>query len=145
MISDLLARECDFLSIGTNDLIQYALAIDRTQQDSSTTVTSMHPGVVRLVKVIMQLAKKEKVPVCVCGEIASDPCYVPLLIGLGITELSVASRFLPLIKDVVKNTSKKDAEVLAKEVLLLKTAPEIQALLETYRKKDSPSETHTHF
>ncbi len=138
MIADLLARECDFLSIGTNDLIQYALAIDRTQSTGNDLFTSTHPGVVRLVKVIVQAAHHENVPVCVCGEIASDPRFVPLLIGLGITELSVASRFLPLIKHVVRSTTKKDAQALAEKVLMLKTSIEIQNALVDYYQKGIP-------
>lgn len=145
MIADLLARECDFLSIGTNDLIQYALAIDRTQSVGNDLFTSTHPGVVRLVKVIVQQAHHESVPVCVCGEIASDPRFVALLIGLGITELSVASRFLPLIKHVVRNTSKKDAAKLAEKVLSLKTANEIQSLLVEYYQKGIPEVASSHF
>lgn len=145
MIADHLARECDFLSIGTNDLIQYALAIDRTQHAANALCTSTHPGVIRLVKVIVEQAQAERVSVSVCGEIASDPRIVPLLIGLGITELSVASRFLPLIKHVVRNTSKKNAEVIASEVLALKTAQEIQAYLVNYYEKTIPEETHNHF
>lgn len=140
MIADLLARECDFLSIGTNDLIQYALAIDRTQHTLNDLLTSTHPGVVRLVKVIVQQAASEKVPVCICGEIASDPRFVPLLIGLGITELSVASRFLPLIKHVVRKTNSADALLLAEEVLSKKTGAEIQALLIEYYQKGIGSE-----
>jgi phosphotransferase system enzyme I (PtsI) len=145
MIADLLARECDFLSIGTNDLIQYALAIDRTQTVGNDLFTSTHPGVVRLVKVIVQQAHHESVPVCVCGEIASDPRFVPLLIGLGITELSVASRFLPLIKNVVRNTSKKEAIKLAEKVLSLKTASEIQAVLVEHYQKSIPEVSCDHF
>lgn len=145
MIADLLARECDFLSIGTNDLIQYALAIDRTQSVGDDLFTSTHPGVVRLIKVIVQAAHHESVPVCVCGEIASDPRFVPLLIGLGITELSVASRFLPLIKHVVRNTDKKDAMLLAERVLKLKTSVEIQNLLVEYYQKGTPEAANNHF
>jgi phosphotransferase system enzyme I (PtsI) len=145
MIADLLARECDFLSIGTNDLIQYALAIDRTQHAQNALCTSTHPGVVRLVKSIAEQAQQENVPVCVCGEIASDPRFVPLLIGLGITELSVALRFMPLIKHVVRNTSKAQAAKLAAEVLSLKTAIEIQTLLIEQYQKGIPEAVSTHF
>lgn len=145
MIADLLARECDFLSIGTNDLIQYALAIDRTQTAGNDLFTSTHPGVVRLIRVIVQQAHHESVPVCVCGEIASDPRFVPLLIGLGITELSVASRFLPLIKHVVRSTSKKEAVELAEKVLTLKTASEIQSLLVEHYKMGVPEAVTGHF
>lgn len=145
MIADHLARECDFLSIGTNDLIQYALAIDRSQHASNSLCTSTHPGIIRLVRVIVQQAASEQVTVSVCGEIASDPRIVPLLIGLGITELSVASRFLPLIKHVVRNTVKSDAEGIAKEVLHLKTAQDIQACLVDFYTKTIPEETTHHF
>lgn len=145
MIADLLARECDFLSIGTNDLIQYALAIDRTQSVGDDLFTSTHPGVVRLIKVIVQAAHHESVPVCVCGEIASDPRFVPLLIGLGITELSVASRFLPLIKHIVRSTDKRDAMLLAERILKLKTSVEIQNALVEYYQKGTPEAVHNHF
>lgn len=144
MIADLLARECDFLSIGTNDLIQYALAIDR-QSIGNDLFSSTHPGVVRLVKVIVQAAQHENVPVCVCGEIASDPRFVPLLIGLGITELSVASRFLPLIKHIVRSTNKKEAILLAERVLQLKTSAEIQTLLVDNYQKGTPEVAKSHF
>lgn len=145
MIADLLARECDFLSIGTNDLIQYALAIDRTQSAGSDLFSSTHPGVVRLIKVIVQAARHENVPVCVCGEIASDPRFVPLLIGLGITELSVASRFLPLIKHIVRNTSKQEAVLLAEKVLTLRTSIEIQNVLVEHYQKGTPEAAKNHF
>ena len=145
MIADLLAKECDFLSIGTNDLIQYALAIDRTQSMSNDLFSSTHPGVVRLIKIIVQAAISEKVPVCICGEIASDPRFVPLLIGLGITELSVASRFLPLIKYIVRNTNKQEAENLAKTVLGLKTSFEIQNVLVDHYHKGTPDAALNHF
>jgi phosphotransferase system enzyme I (PtsI) len=145
MIADLLARECDFLSIGTNDLIQYALAIDRTQTTGNDLFTSTHPGVVRLIRVIVQQAHHESVPVCVCGEIASDPRFVPLLIGLGITELSVASRFLPLIKHVVRSTSKKEAIKLAEHVLTLKTASEIQTVLVDHYRAGVGDASNHHF
>ncbi|MCE5293026.1 MAG: phosphoenolpyruvate--protein phosphotransferase [Chlamydiales bacterium] len=145
MIADLLAKESDFLSIGTNDLIQYALAIDRMQSVGSDLFTSTHPGVVRLIKVIVEAAHGENKPVCICGEIASDPRFVPLLIGLGITELSVASRFLPLIKHVVRNTSKKEAIALAETVLKLKTSVDIQDLLTDFYKKGTPEAARSRF
>jgi phosphotransferase system enzyme I (PtsI) len=135
VIADLIAKECDFLSIGTNDLVQYALAVDRSNQTTSSLYTSTHPGVVRLLKMIIREASRRKVPVSVCGEIASDPRFVSLLLGLGITELSVSCRFLPVIKHVIRNTSKSDAMKLAKRVLTLKTSHEIQdAIVQEYQK-----------
>ncbi len=133
LIVDLLAKECDFLSIGTNDLIQYATAIDRSSQTMSALYTSTHPGVLRLMKMIVELAQKQNVPVSVCGEIASDPRFVPLLLGLGITELSVSCRFLPIIKHVIRHTQKQKAVDLVTRLLELATAHEIQdALVSEY-------------
>ena len=129
MIIDLIAEECDFISIGTNDLTQYMLAVDRMNQKASAIYTSAHPGVIRVLKQIVDVAKRSKIPVSVCGEMASDPCMVPLLIGLGMTTLSVSCRYLPIIRHVIRSISKKQAEQIAKHVLSLKTAGEIYAFL----------------
>jgi phosphoenolpyruvate-protein phosphotransferase (PTS system enzyme I) len=129
MIVDLIAQECDFLSIGTNDLIQYSLAVDRADQSMSSLYTSTHPGVMRLIRIIVREAKRKRIPVSVCGELASDPRFVPLLLGLGIKELSVSCRFLPVIKHMIRSTERSQAEALAKHVLTLKTAHEIHEVL----------------
>lgn len=145
LIVDLIAKECDFLSIGTNDLIQYATAIDRSNQTTSALYTSTHPGVLRLIQMIVQGAKRQGVPVSVCGEIASDPRFVPLLLGLGINELSVSCRFLPIIKHVIRLTKKKKAISLVKRLLKLATAHEIQDELVLEYEKNVPIGTLHHF
>ena len=144
MIVDLIARECDFLSIGTNDLTQYALAVDRGNQSTSTLYTSTHPGVLRLIRMVVEGAADGKVPVSVCGEMASDPRFVPLLLGLGITELSVSCRFLPVIKHVIRHTKKEEAIALVKRLLLLSTAHEIQNVLITEYERNVPAGTIDH-
>jgi phosphotransferase system enzyme I (PtsI) len=129
VIADLLAKESDFLSIGTNDLAQYALALDRTSQETNPWYAPTHPAIIRLIKLIVMQANQEGVPVTVCGEIAADPRFTPLLIGLGVNELSVALRYLPVVKNAMRSISYFDALELADTALRMKTASEIQGLL----------------
>lgn len=138
IISDLLAKECDFLSIGTNDLVQYSLAADRTSQAVSAVYTPTHPGVIRLIKLIISQANQFGIPVAVCGEIAADPRFTPLLVGLGIHELSVASRYLPIIKHAIRSISFVEAVELAEKALSLSTPVEIQDLLTSEYQKHLP-------
>lgn len=135
MITDLLAKECDFLSIGTNDLIQYSLAADRSNQAISSVYTPAHPSIMRLINLISTHARSHGVPVSICGEIAGDPLFTPLLIGLGIREFSVASWHLPYIKNAIHNTSFREAIELAQRVLMLGRPEEIQqVLIENYKR-----------
>lgn len=129
LITDLLAKECDFLSIGTNDLVQYSLAVDRGNHVLSDLYTPAHPGVIRLIRMVVNEANHYNTPVAICGEIAGDPRYVPLLLGLGIRELSVASLNIPTIKNVIRNTSIVAASKLAEQALALSCPSEIQALI----------------
>lgn len=134
IISDLLARESDFLSIGTNDLVQYSLAIDRGDREMQKYDSPTHPSVIRLIKMVVAEANHHGIPVSVCGEIASDPRFTPLLLGLGVHELSLASRLIPTIKHAVRNTSIVAASHLAERVLTLSNSEEIMELLtEEYR------------
>ncbi len=142
VISDLLARECDFLAIGTNDLIQYLLAVDRSNQAVGELYNPMHPSLIRLIKLIVTQASQYGTPVCVCGEIAGDPRFTPLLIGLGVHELSVSIRNLPLIKKVVRQTSVVRSHQLAEEVLSLSTSSEIQELLNAEFRSAMPDDYH---
>ena len=107
-------------------------------QKACATYSSTHPSVVRLMKFIVDEASKYNVPVSVCGEIASDPCLIPLLIGLGLKQLSVSSRFLPIIRHVVRSTSQKEAQELVKQVLALKTSHDIYSLLTRDYEKNIP-------
>jgi phosphotransferase system enzyme I (PtsI) len=99
--TDLLAREADFLTIGTNDLIQYTLAVDRTDDRVSEFYEPLHPAVLRLVRLISRAARREGVPVSLCGEMASDPALVALLIGLGLTDFSMTPGAIPIVRHVV--------------------------------------------
>ena len=129
LISDLLVKECDFLSIGTNDLVQYSLAVDRDNTAMSYLYTPTHPGVIRLIKMVVQEGMRANVSVSVCGEIAADPLYTTLLLGLGVKELSVACPLLPLIKNVVRHVHLVEARQLAETVLSLSTAEEVEQVL----------------
>ncbi len=125
--TDLLAKTCDFFSIGTNDLIQYLLAIDRGNERIAHLYEPAHPAVVRTLKHIVDEAHRAKVPVSVCGEMAGDPIYVPLLLGLGVDALSMTPPLLPAVKYLVRAMTMADARALAAEVLQLGSAQEIHA------------------
>lgn len=134
VIADLLARECDFLSIGTNDLVHYSLAVDRGNHAASTLSALCHPSLLRLIKMVVVEANLQGIPVTICGEIASDPRFTPLLLGLGVHELSVACRYLPLVKNAIRCTSAVSALELARQALMLSTSTEVQDLIaDAYR------------
>lgn len=103
LCSDALAKECDFFSIGTNDLAQYTLAVDRNSDNVSRYYITHHPAVLKLIRATVTNAKKHKIPVSLCGEMSSQPEYVPLLIGMGITELSVNAKAHFNVKSIVQN------------------------------------------
>ncbi len=142
MIADLLAKECDFIAIGTNDLVQYLLAVDRSNQAVNKLYNPMHPALIRMLKLVVGQASQYGVPVSVCGEIAGDPRFTPLLIGLGINELSVSLRNLPLIKKVIRHTSVVRCHELVEEVQSLSTPGEIQDLLNQEFQSTFPEEYH---
>ncbi|MBS4163720.1 Phosphoenolpyruvate-protein phosphotransferase [Candidatus Protochlamydia amoebophila] len=135
MVVDHFVKECDFLSIGTNDLVQYALAIDRKDHLLNDFYEPTDPSIIRLIKLVISEGNKAHVPVSVCGEIASDPRFIPLLLGLGVQELSVAPRYLPVIKNVIRSTYIVDAVQLADLALHLTTAQEVlNLLIQEYQK-----------
>lgn len=125
--TDLLAKTCDFFSIGTNDLIQYLLAIDRGNNRIAHLYEPAHPAVLRTLKHVVDEAHRAGLPVSVCGEMAGDPVYVPLLLGLGVDALSMTPPLLPAVKYLVRAMTMTDARTLAAEVLQLGSAQEIQA------------------
>lgn len=140
IISDLLAKECDFLSIGTNDLVQYALAVDRDNHAMSSLYTPAHPSVIRLIRLIVSEANHQGIPVTVCGEVASDPRFTPLLLGLGVHELSVATRYIPIVKNAIRSSSIVAASHLAERVMRLSTGDEIEALLDEEYRNNVPED-----
>lgn len=125
LICDALAQEGDFLALGTNDLIQYTLGIDRSNPGMSDFYYPIHPGVVRMIKMTMLQAKRFQKPVTVCGEIASNPLFTPLLIGLGVRDFSCAPRFIPLVKRMIRRLFLLDCYEIAEHVLTLRTSAEI--------------------
>lgn len=130
IIADLLAKECDFLSIGTNDLIHYTLAVDRCDHSLSHLYQPTHPCVLRLIRHVVIEANRRNIRVSICGEIAANPKFTPLLLGLGIHEISVAARYIPLIKQAIRCSNITSSCQLAEKALTLDSAPEIYALLE---------------
>lgn len=140
VIIDLLAKECNFLSIGTNDLVQYSLAVDRNNQALSSLYMPTHPSIIRLIRLIVSESDHHGIPVSICGEIAADPRFTPLLLGLGIRELSVAARYIPIIKNAIRNTSIVSASQLAEHALTLSTSVEIQQLIAREYVKNVPED-----
>ncbi|WP_321934352.1 phosphoenolpyruvate--protein phosphotransferase [Paraburkholderia sp. J8-2] len=127
LLADQLARHADFLSIGTNDLTQYTLAMDRCQPDLAAQADGLHPAVLRLVAAAVEGANKHGKWVGVCGALAGDPLAVPLLIGLGVTELSVDPVSVPSIKARVRKLDYNDCRERAKNALALESAQAVRA------------------
>jgi phosphotransferase system enzyme I (PtsI) len=132
LTADLLAKQCRFFSIGTNDLIQYLIAIDRVNDHVAHLYEPTHPAVVRLIKRIVDDAHAAHIPVAVCGEMAGDPMFSPLLLGLGIDELSMTPTLLPTVKYLVRLMTMADARKLAETALTLTSAREIYALCDEF-------------
>ena len=127
--ASLLAREADFFTIGTNDLIQYTLAVDRTDDRVSHRYEPLHPAVLRLLRQVRRAASREGIPVSVCGEMASDPLLLKLLIGCGLREFSMTPGAIPMARRVVKETSARQMVRVAARVLTLGTVEEIEQYL----------------
>ena len=129
LAADLLAPEVDFFTIGTNDLIQYCLAVDRTDDRVSDLYEPLHPAVLRLIRLVRRAATRHRIPVSLCGEMASDPALVGLLVGLGLTEFSMTPGAIPIVRQVVQELSAHGARRLAGHALRLATAAEIEQYL----------------
>ncbi len=125
----LLAEECDFFSIGTNDLIQYSLAVDRENARIAYLYEPAHPAVLRMVRWTAQAAREAGIPCGICGEMAGDPLYAELLIGLGVSSLSMSTISIPVVREVVTNTTMAAARTLAEAAMALGTAAEVKMLL----------------
>jgi phosphotransferase system enzyme I (PtsI) len=123
--ADMLSREVDFFSIGTNDLIQYALAVDRVNEKISHLYQPTHPAVLRLLKTIADAAHENQIWVGVCGEMAGDIALIPLLVGLGMDELSVSATLVPRVKRAVQSLEIAECANLVAESLKLETPAEI--------------------
>jgi phosphotransferase system enzyme I (PtsI) len=129
LTADLLAEHADFFSIGTNDLIQYCLAVDRTDDRVSGLYEPLHPAILRMLRLAARAGKRRGIPVSVCGEMAADPVLLTLLVGLGLTEFSMAATAIPLAKQVLRGLHSDQAARVAARALRARTAEEIQKLL----------------
>jgi phosphotransferase system enzyme I (PtsI) len=126
LTADLLAKEADFFSIGTNDLIQYCLAVDRTDDRLSRLYEPMHPAILRAIRLVVRAGRRARIPVAVCGEMAADPVLLTLLVGLGLRELSMTPAAIPLAKRVIRGLRAADARVAASRALSARTAAELE-------------------
>ncbi len=125
-LTDILIKEVDYISIGTNDLIQYYLAVDRSNELVSYLFKPLHPSVLRLIKFIIDIAQGENKEVTVCGEMAADTLSAIVLLGLGLRKFSMNPIFIPKIKNVLRSVKYKTAEEVVREAMMLKTAQEIE-------------------
>jgi phosphotransferase system enzyme I (PtsI) len=124
-----MARDADFFSIGTNDLIQYTLAVDRGNELVSTLYSAADPAVLRLIRTVVQDAHKAQIDVAVCGEMASEPDYVMLLLGMGIRTISVTAPMIPEIKQIIRSVTIEDCNNIARKVLSMNSERQISSFL----------------
>jgi phosphotransferase system enzyme I (PtsI) len=130
--ADLLGRQCAFFSIGTNDLIQYLLAIDRVNDRIAHLYEPTHPAILRTLRHVVEEARRQNLPVSVCGEMAGDPVFAPLLLGLGVDCLSMSPAWLPSVKFLIRAMTMADARALAKEALAMDSPKEIYARCDAF-------------
>jgi phosphotransferase system enzyme I (PtsI) len=126
MTADLLAKECDFFSIGTNDLIQYSLAVDRTNEKIAYLYEPAHPAVLRLIKNVVEAAHNSGIWVGMCGEMAGEPALAVILLGLGLDEFSMPAFLIPEVKHIIRSLSLEEARAFAEEALKLSTGTEVE-------------------
>lgn len=138
IVADSLAKRLKFFSIGTNDLIQYSLAVDRMNEKIAHLYEPTHPAIVRLIRQTVTAAHDQKIWVSVCGEMAGDPVLVPLLLGLGVDELSVAPSLVPPVKFIVRRLKLTEAKELAEFALGSESAPQILARCQELARRVAP-------
>jgi phosphoenolpyruvate-protein phosphotransferase (PTS system enzyme I) len=138
LLADEFAREVDFFSIGTNDLIQYTLAVDRSDPDVANLYSSGDPSILRLIRLVVEAARKREIPVTVCGQMSSDPKFIPLLIGMGIRRLSVTPHAIPELKEIIRTIDVHQGEQIADHALSLELARDVENYLRGELKKICP-------
>jgi len=125
VLSDRLADECDFFSIGTNDLIQYTMATDRANEQVATYYRSYHPAVLRLIEMTVKAGARKNIHVGICGELGGSPAATPLLVGLGMKEISMTSAMIPEIKKIIRSLTYDECRRMSKKALKMDTSQEI--------------------
>ena len=133
LIADKLAKECDFFSIGTNDLIQYTVAVERGNEKISKLYTKFHPAVIKLIKMAIDGAHSANIICGMCGEAAGDPLFIPILIGLGLDEFSMNSNSLLKARMTINNLEKEKCAKLTEEVLKMSSAVEVEERLKEFK------------
>lgn len=133
-----LARDIDFFSLGTNDLIQYTLAVDRGNELVSTLYSASDPAVLRLIRTVIQDAYKAQIDVSICGEMASEPEYIMLLLGLGVRTISIAPPMIPEIKQIIRSVTIEDCNNVARKVLSMNSERQISGFLRNAARKILP-------
>jgi phosphotransferase system enzyme I (PtsI) len=128
-VADLLAREADFFSIGTNDLVQYALAIDRVNENVAHLYEPLHPAILRLIKQAADAGRQAGIPVSLCGEMAGEALYIPILLGFELDSLSMNPLAVPRVKKIVRNANLEESKAYLEEVLQFTTASQINEYL----------------
>jgi phosphotransferase system enzyme I (PtsI) len=139
-IADLLAKEVDFFSIGTNDLIQYSLAIDRVNEHVNYLYDTLHPAVLRLIRQIVAAGQARGISVSMCGEMAGDPVNIPILLGLGIDELSMHALAIPMVKKLIRSISMDECRELTAAAFEMNDSREIHGFLETWIRERFPND-----
>lgn len=132
LVADLIAPEVDFFSIGTNDLIQYTMAVDRVNEHVSYLYQPLHPALLRLIQQVVNAARAHNISVGICGEMAGDPLVAPVLVGLGLRELSMNAVSIPEVKNVIRSCKLEDINGLIERISSMKTVSEIRAAVHDY-------------
>lgn len=129
LVVDEIVKESDFLSIGTNDLVQYVLAVDRDNENVADSYRTLHPAVLKCIKIILDSGKRSEKPVIICGEMAGSPVYVPILIAYGANELSMNLNSLPRVCKIISNIAQEEAVGIVKQIEDCRTTDEIEILV----------------
>jgi phosphotransferase system enzyme I (PtsI) len=139
-IADILAKEVDFFSIGTNDLIQYALAVDRINEHVSYLYEPLHPAVLRIIRWVVRSGHEARIPVAICGEMAAEPVYAVVLLGLGLDEFSMNPLSIPKVKKVLRMSRFDESRSLVQQLFQFPTASEIESFLRSWMTRKFPED-----
>ena len=142
LAADALAGEADFFAVGTNDLIQYTLAVDRSDEQVAYLYNPLHPAVLRLVQFAVEAAARRRIPISMCGEMAGDPRYSALLLGLGMRELSMSPRNIPRVKQRIRSLDMVAATRRARAIMDQRDPGRIAALLDDFNAIAEPRDAH---